>query len=238
MKNILGLIPARGGSKSIPRKNIIITAGKPLLSYTCIAALKCDFLTRILLSTDDREIAEVGKGYGIEVPFLRPAELAKDDTPSIDVALHAINWLKRSDNWIPDIIVLLQPTSPLRRSEHIDEAIDLFMQSNSDTVVSVVKVPHRFSPYNILSLKDNILHEFWKESVTFDRFRRQELPVLYARNGPAVLITRVSVLKEQRSFYGDRVTPYFMSEQDSVDIDTLEDLKLVEWRLMNRKGGI
>ncbi|MCI0709847.1 MAG: acylneuraminate cytidylyltransferase family protein, partial [Chloroflexi bacterium] len=115
--NILGLIPARGGSKSIPRKNIVPLAGKPLLAYTCEAALDSAMLSRVILSTDDDEIAQVGRDCGVDVPFMRPTSLAQDDTGSVSVAQHAIHWLAENDNWQTDILVLLQPTSPLRTAQ-------------------------------------------------------------------------------------------------------------------------
>lgn len=232
--NILGLIPARGGSKGIPRKNIVPLAGKPLLAWTCEAALASRALSRVVLSTDNEEIAAVGRACGVEVPFRRPAELARDDTPSVEVALHAIRWLMEREGWQANVLVLLQPTSPLRLTEHIDEAIDLLLRSGADTVVSVVKVPHRYSPYSIMCLVDGYLQDFWQAPLPFDRYRRQEIPVLYARNGPAVLATRVQVVMERAGFYGQRVVPYVMRSEDSLDIDTPLDLELAAWFLARR----
>ena len=233
--NILGLIPARGGSKSIPRKNIALLAGRPLLAYTCEAALESRCLTRVVLSTDDEAIAEVGRNCGVEVPFMRPAELAGDNTPSLAVAQHAIRWLSEHEDWEADVLVLLQPTSPLRRVNHVDEAIELLLQSGAETVVSVVEVPHRYSPYSIMRLVDGYLQDFWQAPLPFDRYRRQEIPVLYARNGPAVLATRVQVVMEQASFYGQRVMPYVMRNEDSLDVDTPLDLELAAWFLARRR---
>lgn len=233
--DVLGLIPARGGSKSIPRKNIAPLAGRPLLAYTCAAALGSRHLTRTVLSTDDEAIAAVGHQCGVEVPFLRPAELTRDDTPTLPVVQHGLRWLRENEGWEPEIVVLLQPTSPLRRAEHIDEALDTMQQANADTVVSVVEVPHIFSPYAVMRLENGLLRDFWQDPLPFDRFRRQNLPVLYARNGPAVLATRTSVLLERQSFYGVRIVPYLMGPEVSVDIDTLYDLRLAEWLLMQRQ---
>lgn len=234
MRNVLGLIPARGGSKSIPRKNIAPLAGRPLLAYTCEAALESRRLTRVVLSTDDQDIAQVGRGCGVEVPFVRPLELAHDHTPSLCVAQHAVDWLTEHDTWKADVLVLLQPTSPLRQARHIDEALTRMAETDADTVVSAVEVPHRFSPYAVMRLDNGYLHDFWPEAVPFDRFRRQNLPVLYARNGPAILATEVSVMSERKSFYGERVVPYLMDERDSVDIDTPFDLRLAEWLIIER----
>lgn len=231
MSNILGLIPARGGSKGIPGKNIYPLAGKPLLAYTCEAACQSKQLGRVILSTDSQEIADVGAQYGAEVPFLRPEKYAQDNTPSIDVVLHTLEWLKKNENWTPEAVVLLQPTSPLRIAEHIDQALKLFHEQESETVVSVVKVPHRFSPYTIQKLHDGLLHDFWEQDVSFDRYRRQDIPELYARNGPAILITRTEVLQQSKSFYGNKVIPYIMEEKYSIDIDDMSDLQLAEFML-------
>ena len=208
MQNVLGLIPARGGSKGIPRKNIAILAGQPLLAYTCAVALGSRVLNRVVLSTDDAEIAEVGRQCGVEVPFLRPATLAQDGTPSIEVARHAVEYFRDNEHWTPDVVVLLQPTSPLRTSRHIDEAVDLMKESDADTVVSVVEVPHRFNPHSVMQLKDGALVDFLPVPTDFDRFL-------------VVRICRCSCSKRASStgehgggnyrfeeLYGDRVVPY------------------------------
>ena len=231
MTQILGLIPARGGSKGIPLKNIHPLAGHPLLAYTCRAALQSRSLSRVILSTDHKKIASVGRQYGVEVPFMRPSELARDDSPSIDVALHAVHWLEVEEGWVPDLLVLLQPTSPLRQPEHIDQAVGLLKNEQVDTVVSVVKMPHRFSPYSIQKVEDGLLKDFWLEPLPYDRYQRQNLPTLYARNGPAILVTRVPVLGQVKGFYGSRVCPYIMPEEYSLDIDNRFDLKMAEWML-------
>jgi CMP-N-acetylneuraminic acid synthetase len=234
MSWVLGLVPARGGSKGIERKNIAPLAGKPLLAYTCEAALESQVLDRVILSTDDEEIADVGRHCGIEVPFVRPASISGDAASSVDVARHALLWLIEKEGKGPGILVLLQPTSPLRRSRHIDEALAKMEGTGADTVVSVTEVPHRYTPYSLMEFSQGRLKDFWKEPLPFDRHRRQDLPSLYARNGPAVLATRVSVLLEENSFYGDHVTPYLMSQEDSVDIDTPFDLEVAEWLLSRR----
>jgi CMP-N,N'-diacetyllegionaminic acid synthase len=234
---ILGLIPARGGSKGIPGKNIYPIAGRPLLAYTADAALGSSRLSRVILSTDDDKIAAVGREYGVEVPFKRPAELAEDNTPSIVVAQHAQRWLAENEGWQADIIMLLQPTSPLRKTRHIDEALEIMLSTGSDTVVSVVSVPHHFSPYKVMELRDGYLDNFWKDALPFDQFNRHKLPPLYARNGPAVLASRAAVIRDTDSFYGRRTSPYIMSEEESYDIDTPFDLRLVEWLLTEAVGS-
>jgi CMP-N,N'-diacetyllegionaminic acid synthase len=231
--NILGLITARGGSKSIPRKNIIDIHGKPLLAYSCEAALGSKFINRLVLSTDDDEIAEVGKQYGAEVPFMRPEHLAQDNTPSLPVVQHAVKWLADHDNWDTDIMVLLQPTSPLRRSEHINEALQTMLDAHADTVVSVVEVPHNFSPYKLMKLEDGKLSSFWDTGGDVKVVRRQETATLYARNGPAILACNPGTLFDKGSFYGDTIVPYVMSPLDSVDIDEPSDIPYIEFILSN-----
>lgn len=229
---ILGLITARGGSKSIPHKNIALLAGRPLLAYTCEAALSSRCLTRIVLDTDDPGIAGVGRACGVEVPFMRPAGLAQDDTLHIDVIRHALTWLQEHEGYRPDIVVLLQPTSPLRRAEHIDAAVDIMLSTEADTVVSVVKVPHRFNPASVMRLDANgRLYPFLEGPMVL---RRQDKPKVYARNGPAVLVMRREVV-ESGKLYGDVVRPLEMSIVDSVDIDNADDLALAEFWLSRRR---
>ena len=238
LKTVLGLIPARGGSKRIPRKNIAPLAGRPLLAYTCEAALGSRMLTRVVLSTDDDEIAEIGRKCGVEVPFMRPKQLGRADTPSLPVVQHAVRWLMKHEDWRADVVVLLQPTSPLRRSHQIDEALECLDVTGADTVVSVTELSHRFSPYTIMRLQDGCLRDFLKKALRADRFRRQNLPTLYARNGPAILASRVQVFLNSDSLYGKRIVPYMMSEEDSVDIDTPFDFQLAEWLIAQRAAKI
>lgn len=143
-------------------------------------------------------------------------------------------WLRENENWHTDVLVLLQPTSPLRRAQHIDAAIEVMITQNANTVVSVVEVPHRYNPYSVMELKDGSLKYFWNEALSFDRFRRQDLPPIYARNGPVVLVSKSEVLFSEQSFYGSLVFPLIMDEVDSIDIDTLFDLQLAHWLIQNR----
>lgn len=226
----LGLIPARGGSKSIPHKNIAPLGGRPLLAYTCEAALGSR-LDRVLLNTDDPEIAAAGQAYGVEVPFLRPAELAQDDTPILPVIQHTLHWLREQEGFIPDAVALLQPTSPLRRAEDIDAALELLASSQADTVVSMVEVPHQFNPVSVMQQQeDGSLVPFLEGPQIL---RRQEKPRVLARNGPAVLVIRRETLESGR-LYGDRVLPYIMGRADSLDIDEPLDLELAEFFLSKR----
>ena len=233
--NVLGLITARGGSKGIPRKNLVDCGGRPLLAWTCDAAREARCITRTVISTDDREIADYAVTCGIEAPFLRPAELASDTARSIDVAKHAIDSLSTKERWQTDVLVLLQPTSPLRTAAHIDAAFER-LDETADAVVSVVEVPHRFKPWAALVLEGNELHEYVTEELPFDKFRRQGQPHLFARNGPAVVVTRASVI-QSGSFYGTHCRAYEMSAEDSVDIDELADLDYAGWLLSRRKAA-
>lgn len=228
--DLLGLIPARGGSRGIPRKNLALLSGRPLLAYTCAAAVGSARLTRIIVSTDSEEIAELARELGIEVPFLRPAELAGDATPMIEVIGHALDVLGD-----PDAIVLLQPTSPLRRAEHIDEAVDRWLETGADSIVSVVRVPHAFVPDSLLRLeRDCVVPYVDARGAT----RRQGKPALYARNGPAVLVTRPEVIRSG-SLYGADTRPYVMAPEASVDVDTPADLELAECLLERlRSAGV
>jgi len=223
--NILGLIPARGGSKAIPRKNIINLAGKPLLAYTCEAALSSQRLTHLILNTDDQAIAVVGQEYGVETPFLRPPHLAVDEAPILPVLQHAIQWLAENQGFHTDALVLLQPTSPLRRAQHIDAAVDLLLTSGADTVVSVQEVPHQYNPASLMKLdNDGTLKPFLEGEMIL---RRQDKPRVYARNGPAILALLRRTLDSGR-LYGGKVLPYEMGPLESIDIDDQDDLALVE----------
>lgn len=227
---IFGLIPARGGSKGLPHKNITPLAGRPLLAYTAQAALQSRRLTRVILSTDDPLIADVGKQLGLSAPFLRPAGISRDGTPMLNVILHALDYLKRADAFEPDVIVLLQPTSPLRTNEHIDRAVDLLLTTNADTVVSVVAVPHQFNPVSVMRMEGERLVPFLEGPLIL---QRQDKPIVLARNGPAVLVTRRAV-NEMGQLYGEDTRPLIMSQHESVDIDTEEDLAFAEF-LLERK---
>lgn len=231
--NVLGLITARGGSKGIPRKNLAPCGGRPLLAWTCIAAREARCLTRTAISTDDAEIATFARDEQIEAPFLRPAELASDTAGSLEVARHAISWLFEHEGWTTDVLVLLQPTSPLRTSGHIDEAYGR-LAPDADSVVSVIEVPHAFSPASVMTRDPR---GYARPYVEGSRpVRRQDLPALIARNGPAVVVSRAATLAAG-SFYGERCIPYEMARFDSVDIDEPDDLELADWLLRRRQAG-
>lgn len=217
---IIGLIPARGGSKGIRGKNIALCAGKPLLAYTADAALGAKSLDRVMLSTDDPVIATLGREFGLEIPFLRPAALATDNANSLSVIVHALDWLE-SQGVVVDAIVLLQPTSPLRTAHHIREAVHLFQTQTPDALVSVVEVPHQYHPNSLMRLEQDALVPVVPTTEMI--LRRQDVLPLYARNGPAILILSANQIRSG-SFYSGVTAPYVMSQRDSLDIDTMEDL--------------
>jgi CMP-N-acetylneuraminic acid synthetase len=228
---VLGIIPARGGSKGIPRKNLAPLAGRPLIAYTCEAARASRRLTRVLVSTDDEEIFATVQKLGMETPLLRPRHLAADDTPVVDVLLDVVATLDRRESYRPDSIVLLQPTSPFRRAEHVDAAVDLLHQSGADSVVSVLPVPHQFTPSSLMRLEGNRLVPATEGEL---RLRRQEKPRLFARNGPAVVALRTTMMVDRRSLYGPDTRALVMSREDSLDIDDHFDLELAELLLGSR----
>ncbi|MFN0084906.1 MAG: cytidylyltransferase domain-containing protein [Blastocatellia bacterium] len=221
MMRVLGLIPARGGSKGIPRKNLKPLGGRPLLFYTARAALGAKRLTRTILSTDDPEIAALGREFGIEVPFLRPAELARDDTPTLPVAQHALRWVEESGGEAFDALCLLQPTNPLRRAKEIDECIALLEQTGADAAATVLPVPAEYNPHWVYFREpDGTLRLSTGEAAPIPR--RQSLPPAFHREG-SVYVVRRDVLLDGDSFYGDRFIGYEVSAERSVNIDTIED---------------
>jgi N-acylneuraminate cytidylyltransferase len=213
---VLGIIPARGGSKGIPRKNIVDVNGKPLIAYTICEAKKSKYISRLILSSDDKEIISVANSWGCEAPFVRPKEIAQDDTPGIDLVLHAIRNLEEKF----DYIVLLQPTSPLRIGEDIDGCIDKCIQEKVDSCVSVCLVDK--SPYWMYELDDKC---HIKPLIPADKMgsTRQSLPPVYVLNG-AVYVARCDWLLQQKSFIGKNTCAYVMPKQRSLDIDTENDL--------------
>ncbi len=216
------MIPARGGSKGIPRKNIAPLLGKPLLAYTAEAARAARRIARVLLTTDDPEIAEVGRHLGLEVPFLRPPELATDDMPTLPVVRHAVGWVEEQGDRY-DAICLLQPTSPLRRTGDIDRAVELLEQSGADSVVSVCAVPPKYNPHWVyLRNADGLLGLSTGESQPISR--RQELPLAFHREG-SIYITRRDVLMIHNSLYGTKIAGFLVNEVVTVNIDEPGDLE-------------
>lgn len=234
--DILGLIPARAGSKGIPGKNLSLLAGQPLLVHTLQAAKSSQLLTRVILSTDSAEMAELGRKHGVEVPFLRPSGLAQDDTPTFPVIEHALEWLRTEESYQPDVIVLLQPTAPLRTSKHIDEAIELLLQSDADTVISVTAVPKHFHPaWQLVNGAEGGLRLYDGEPLPKIVARRQELSTTYTRNG-ALYVVWLETIRRFGGLYGDKCLPYVMPSEDSVNADSWLDLCLAELLIKERAG--
>lgn len=230
MNETIGLITARGGSKSIPRKNIKLLAGKPLIAWTIEAALQCKWLSRIIVSTDDEEIEKVAHHWCAEVPFRRPAEFARDDSSSISAVLHAIHWMEENENFCPDYIMLLQPTSPLRTAEDIQRSIELARKSRAVAVVSVCESErHPYSCKRILD--DGTLSDFMATDIGY--LRRQDLPPAYAVNGAIYLNQRSSLLLD-KTFLPTGTIAYPMPQERSLDVDTPWDWRMAELIMKDR----
>lgn len=222
---VVGLVPARGGSKGIPRKNARMLSGRPLLAYTADSACRARRLSRVILSTEDAEIAQLGRACRLEVPFVRPAELARDDTPMLPVVEHALCWLEQHGDRF-DAVCLLQPTHPLRRSEDIDACVDLLERGNADAVVTILPVPDEYNPHWVYERRgDGFIHLSTGELAPIAR--RQDLPPAYHREG-SVYVTRRDVVVEQKSLYGRTLLGHLVDPSRSVNLDTLEDWERAE----------
>lgn len=230
----LGIIPARGGSKGIKHKNIVDLGGKPLLQYTAEAAHKSRHLDRIILSTDDEDIAKVGRECGLEVPFMRPPYLSGDNVANPPVVYHVLSKLE-AEGFIPDIIVLLQPTSPFRTCGHIDDSIMQLVNRNCSSVLGVMEIPAHYSPHwQFKRDEENRISLFTTGGTPKARVhQRQKLPVTYVSNG-ALYVFWLNTLLSDNSYYGDTCECYEMSHEDSVNIDSKEDLRLAEIYLQER----
>lgn len=231
---ILALIPARGGSKGVPGKNIKVLGGKPLLAYTSEVALQSKYLTEVIVSTEDKQIIEVAKSLGIKVPFVRPIELAQDNTPTIDVIINALQWYEKQDIFF-DAVCLLQATSPFRTVEFLDRAIEKFKEMNSDSLVSVQRVPHEYNPHWTFEVNpDGNLKIATGESQIISR--RQELPIAYHRDG-SVYITKTKVLLKDKTIYGETTAFIESDAKFYVNIDTLQDWERAEEIIKKNRSG-
>ena len=230
-KTVLAIIPARGGSKGLPGKNIKPLAGKPLIAWTVEEAKKSKFIDRIIVSTDSQEIADVSLKYGAEVPFIRPVELSADNTPSSQVILHSLEWLSINEKIEYSIFILLQPTSPFRNNKHIDEAIEKFIGfPKAKSLVSICVASEH--PAWIKKINaENFLesYEVWEKSIS----RRQELVQLYIVNG-AIYIMYSEDFKNRERFDLSECTYYLMDEMSSIDIDNDLDLKFAEFLIKEK----
>ncbi len=219
----LGIIPARGGSKGLPLKNIKKLNNTPMIAYTIKAALDSEIIDRIVVSTDDPDIAEISQKYGAEVPFLRPDYLATDTATTIDVVSHCINYYENELGFQVDNIILLQPTSPLRTSKDIQEAFRIFIENEANSLQSVCRATSH--PYLLRRVEDSILSPY----LHFDNknLRRQDLKEIYQLNG-AIYIAKKEVLTKYISLVGEKNCAYIMSKESSIDIDDIYDFKMVE----------
>lgn len=223
---MLGIVPARGGSKGIPRKNLALLDGRPLIAWTIQSALESGEFERLIVSTDDSEIAEVARREGADVPFIRPAEFARDVAPAIGVIRHALDALGPGVSGSSSSVAYLQPTSPFRTAAQLREAVELFKKQQPDTLVSVQRVPHSMVPgAQMVPLVEEGL-PLWLESPASQVLRRQEKVVTYARNGPAILIVSARDVLWHGRLYGERVLGYEMDRLSSLDIDDALDLDM------------
>jgi CMP-N,N'-diacetyllegionaminic acid synthase len=225
-RGVLGVVTARGGSRGIPGKNTRTLGGKPLIAYTIEAALASGVFERLILSTDDEQAAAIARDLGCEVPFMRPAELARDNTPHLPVMIHAAAWLRDHDGYEPPWTMILMPTSPFRQPRHIREAVDLALASGADSVVSVEEMPAHFHPLRAVSVdKDGWARLFvGNEPVRHRPVRRQGLPPAAVLDG-AIYLFRTALLFDptEPSLYGDRVAAYRMTPPYGHNIDTAAD---------------
>lgn len=234
--NILALIPARGGSKGVPRKNILTMLGKPLIAWSIHQAQLSKYISRIIVSTDDHEIAEVAAEWGAEVPFLRPIEFAQDLSTDLEVFSHALEWLEKEENYIPDLVIHLRPTGPARKVSLIDEAIDnMLNQPGADSLRSVSLAMQ--TPYKMWFIDDDFMHPVasLKGVPESHSMPRQALPKAYWQNG-YVDITRPRTVLEKKSMVGDNPLPFIINETVH-DIDYPEDIPNVERALQKMLDG-
>lgn len=232
---VLGIITARGGSKGVPGKNLKLLGGKPLIAHTVEAVADCA-LDRVILSTEDSRIAGAARALGVDVPFMRPAELAGDETPHLPVIQHAVRWLDEHQAYRPDAVVILQPTSPLRSAIDISAALRMLELSDADAVVSVTEVPAHVHPMRMLRVDEGGYATLFVngEPVRNRINRRQELPKAWVMNG-AVYACRTPVLfGDAPSLYGNRVIAYPMPAERSISIDDLHDWAEAEQALASR----
>jgi len=233
-KTILAIIPARGGSKGLPGKNIKEIAGKPLIAWSIEQGKKSKYIDKLIVSTDDKEIANISKKYGADVPFIRPAELASDKSKTIDTILHAINYFESRENFF-DIIVLLEPTSPLRDTEDIDEAIEkLITEKEAESIVGISKVEISH-PAFLVRLEDEFLKPYLYKD--FRVLRRQEISDLYFYEG-SIYISYSKSLKLRRNFYHDKAIGYTFPKWKSYEVDDISDFVIIEALLKAKHNNV
>jgi CMP-N,N'-diacetyllegionaminic acid synthase len=229
---VLAIVPARGGSKGVPDKNLRVLAGRTLLDRTSDAARRSGVIDRIILSTDSDAIATAGKAAGLEVPFKRPTTIAQDDTPMLPVVSHAVDELSQR-GWDADFIVLLQPTSPLRKPEQIRDAVALLRSSGADSVVTVVEIPKHHSPDYVMRIDGDVLKPFLPDGARVTR--RQDARPAYSRDG-TVYAFRRSTLERFGNIYGENCRPLVIDPRDSLSIDSPADWEAAERIVSERQA--
>ena len=227
-REILALIPARGGSKSIPRKNILEFAGYPLISYSIAAGLAAENISRVLVSTDDEQIAAIANDFGAEVPFLRPNEISQDETPDLPVFQHALEWLQSNEGYKPEIVVQLRPTSPLRKKVHIDQAVSRLEKHPEADSIRTVCIPFQ-NPYKMWRIAAN---GFMNPLLATDlseayNLPRQSLPEIYWQTGYVDAVWTDTILKK-KSMTGDNILPLIIGADEWIDIDSSDDWRRAE----------
>ena len=234
-RKILGFIPARGGSKRVPKKNIQPLCGKPLIAYTIEAARASHLVNRVIVSTDSEEIAGVSREFGAEVPFLRPEDIARSGSTEMEFFEHALGWLAYNEGYEPDLIVLLYPTSPLRRPQTIDRAIETMLaHPEADSLRSVR--PCSEHPYKMWQIEDGYLKPFVKTGEpNIHTLAYHLLPEVYIQNA-SIYITRPSTLRLKGSPTGDLIIPFVMDEMESIDINTPLDFRVAELVIKGTEG--
>ncbi|MCR4567693.1 MAG: acylneuraminate cytidylyltransferase family protein [Pseudobutyrivibrio sp.] len=228
---MIAIIPARGGSKGVPGKNIKEICGKPLIAWTIEAALKADCIDRVIVTTDDEAIAKVAKEYGAEVPFMRPAELSSDTASAIDVYIHATEFVMNETGDKLDKFMVLLPTVPLRTEKHIDEAYQQFLADGATTLISFAEAEVPASWYHKLNEKGRVENAGFGQGITMTNRQNNETYII--PNG-AIYILDYELLKEKRTYYCDNTVAYIMSREDSIDIDYPIDFEFAKC-LMEKK---
>ena len=226
---ILSIIPARGGSKGIPFKNIHKLYGKPLISYSIKNALESKLVNRVVVSTDNKKIAKIAKYYGAEVPFSRPKKIANDSTPTIDVIKHVLEELNHREKYVPDIVTLLQPTSPLRTTASLDKSIKLLIKSKPNIVLGVIEP--KSHPYRSFWKKSKFLSPIRKDFLKFDQ--RHKKPICYYPSGSIYTFWNKTI-EQYGDMYGPKILPLILNDMESVDIDTYYDLVVANGLLKNK----
>jgi len=231
---ILGIITARGGSKRLPGKNIKNLCGKPLLGWTIEVARKSDVLDRIILTTDDEEIAEVGGRFGAEIPFMRPKKLAEDESTSYEAVKHAVDWLKENEKYEVDWIILFEPTAPGRTEDHVREVANLIKKDGDfDSIVSITKTPGHYSYQKQLKISTDSLVSRITDGMPLSKLthRNQDVTESYYINSALYAFRTDNLYDGTNSLWGERTYGYKMDEKYSFDIDTPEDWTVAEVKM-------